>query len=82
MANDLPSNDSAVIDVRKLAPLIRHSFIFQTFEQLQPGASFLLVNDHDPMPLYYQFSSKWPDEFTWEYLEQGPEEWRVRICKV
>ncbi len=82
MANDLPVNDTSVIDVRELAPLIRHSFIFQTFDQLLPGASLLLVNDHDPLPLYYQFSSKWPDEFTWEYLEQGPELWQVRICKV
>ena len=32
-----------------------------------------LINDHDPKPLYYQFMMERTDEFTWEYLEEGPE---------
>jgi uncharacterized protein (DUF2249 family) len=49
---------------------------------LEPGASFLLVNDHDPKPLYYQFAAEHAGEFTWEYLEKGPTDWRVRIGKT
>lgn len=45
-----------VLDVHTLPPARRHSLIFQTYESLQPGKSFLLVNDHDPKPLYYQFA--------------------------
>lgn len=41
----------------------------------------LLVNDHDPVPLYYQFAGEHGGTFRWEYLEQGPETWRVRITK-
>ena len=82
MTDNLSMNDTTVLDVREIAPHTRHPLIFQTFDQLQPGAAFVLVNDHDPKPLYYQFSFERKDEFTWEYLEQGPEVWQVRICKL
>ena len=52
-----------------------------TFQALGPGEGFELVNDHAPKPLYYQFAAELPGRFTWEYLEQGPEMWRVRIGK-
>ncbi|MBU3113715.1 DUF2249 domain-containing protein [Clostridium lacusfryxellense] len=32
-------------------------------------------------PLYYQFTIELTDQFEWEYLEQGPEVWRVAITK-
>lgn len=70
-----------VIDVREIVPRERHPLIFRTFDMLEPGTAFLLVNDHDPKPLYYQFSIEREDQFDWEYLEQGPEVWQVRICK-
>ena len=40
------------------------------------------MNDHDPKPLYYQFKAEQPEKFTWTYLAQGPEVWRVRIGRV
>jgi uncharacterized protein (DUF2249 family) len=71
--------DQSIIDVRDIVPRERHPKIFATFEALTPGQSFQLVNDHDPKPLRYQFEAEMPDRFTWEYLEEGPEAWRVRI---
>lgn len=71
-----------VIDVREIPPVRRHPLIFQTFAALQPSENFLLVNDHDPKPLYYQFAFEHKDEFSWQYLEQGPDVWRVRIGKT
>ena len=71
--------DQSIIDVRDIVPRERHPKIFATFEALSPGQSFQLVNDHDPKPLRYQFEAEMPDRFTWEYLEQGPETWRVQI---
>lgn len=68
-----------VLDVREIPPVRRHELIFETYEQLQPGQAFILVNDHDPRPLYYQFQAEHTGEFTWDYLEQGPVVWRVRI---
>lgn len=67
------------LDVRCIAPRDKHSAIFQQFDALAPGASFVLVNDHDPIPLYYQFEGTRTGQFAWAYLEQGPEVWRVRI---
>jgi uncharacterized protein (DUF2249 family) len=68
-----------LIDVRVIAPRERHPLIFDTFRRLGPGDSFLLVNDHDPRPLYYQFQAELGEPFQWDYLEKGPETWKVRI---
>lgn len=79
MANKEEFIVSETIDVRNTPPRDRHSLIFQTYNELQPGQSFVLVNDHDPKPLYYQFQFEHQGKFSWDYLEQGPEVWRVRI---
>ncbi len=71
-----------VIDVRPLPPPQRHPLILQTFDELPPGGSLVVINDHDPRPLNYQFHFERPGQFSWEYLEQGPEVWRVRIGKI
>jgi uncharacterized protein (DUF2249 family)/hemerythrin-like domain-containing protein len=67
------------LDVRRLAHFQRHDVIFTAYRALRPGAGFVLVNDHDPLPLRYQFEAQYPGEFTWDYLETGPKAWRVRI---
>jgi uncharacterized protein (DUF2249 family) len=80
-----PANGSAevtTLDVRTIVPRERHPLIFTTFDGLQAGQAFRLVNDHDPKPLYYQFMAEHPGEVGWEYLEQGPEVWQVRISKL
>nr|PZN91562.1 MAG: hypothetical protein DIU52_03075 [bacterium] len=69
------------LDVRVIPPREKHPTIFRTFEALAPGDSFVLINDHDPRPLRYQFEAELSGRFGWEYLEQGPEVWRVRITK-
>lgn len=68
-----------LLDVRIIAPRNRHPLIFSTFDALQAGEAFELVNDHAPTPLYYQFLHERSNLFDWEYLEEGPETWRVRI---
>ncbi|SFP24808.1 DUF2249 domain-containing protein [Actinomadura madurae] len=67
------------LDVRTLVPAQRHQQIFAAFGALAPGTAFVLVNDHDPKPLYYQFAAEHPGGFTWDYEESGPEVWRVRV---
>jgi uncharacterized protein (DUF2249 family) len=71
----------ATIDVRTVAPRERHPTIFSTFNGLSAGESFDLVNDHDPGPLYRQMSVERRGQFSWDYIESGPELWRVRITK-
>ena len=70
------------LDVRETPPRVRHPLIFQTFDDLQPGQAFVLVNDHDPKPLRYQLAAEREGTFVWEYLEEGPETWQVRIGKT
>ena len=71
-----------IVDVRTEIPRIRHELIFTTFADLVPGTAFVLVNDHDPKPLYYQLAAENAGEFTWDYLEEGPEVWQVRIGRL
>ena len=62
-------------------PREKHPTIFKTFDSLKSGEWMQLVNDHDPKPLQYQFMIERAEEFIWEYLEEGPESWRVAIGK-
>ncbi len=74
--------ETKTLDVREIAPRERHPLIFDTFDALAPGEAMRLVNDHDPKPLYYQFMAERAGQVDWEYLEQGPEVWQVRIGKT
>ncbi len=76
------SIEEKVLDVREVAPRLRHELIFKVFGDLVSGGRYILVNDHDPKPLRYQFEAEHAGEFTWEYLEEGPEVWRVRIGRA
>ena len=71
-----------ILDVRETAPRERHPLILGTFEGLAPGEAFVLVNDHDPKPLYYQFQFEKTGQFTWTPQEEGPEVWRVEIGRT
>jgi uncharacterized protein (DUF2249 family) len=71
-----------VFDIRSLVPVDRHSKIFELVNGLKPGSSFVFVNDHDPKPLYYQLEAEYPEQFSWTYLERGPEAWRVEIGRL
>ena len=74
--------EAKMIDAREIPAQKRHPFIFQTFDELPVGAAFILVNDHDPLPLYYQFTDRRKQQFRWEYEEEGPDLWRVRVTKI
>jgi uncharacterized protein (DUF2249 family) len=84
---DQPKEDSMAtaeleLDVRTEPPARRHELIFETYGALGAGEGFTLVNDHDPKPLYYQFAAEHAGEFSWDYLEEGPEVWKVRIGRT
>jgi uncharacterized protein (DUF2249 family) len=59
-----------------------HRLIFQTFDGLHAAHAFLPVNDHNSKPLYCAFKAERDGHFDSDYLEQGPEMWRVRIGRV
>ena len=70
-----------VLNVTLIEPRLKHPTIFTRFDELEPGESLTIHNDHDPKPLYYQLLGERGNIFEWEYLEQGPQLWRVKIAK-
>lgn len=73
---------AVTLDVRDILPRNRHPLIFGIFEALPLGQAMLLTNDHDPKPLFYQFQAESTGLYSWDYVEQGPERWQVRIGKT
>lgn len=74
--------DLTRLDVRPIPCRQKHALIFQRWAELPVDAHFVLINDHDPVPLYYQFVGQFPNAFTWEYLAAGPEEFQVKITRL
>jgi uncharacterized protein (DUF2249 family) len=72
---------TAEVFAPEIEPRYRHPKIFETFDGLKSGEVMALVNDHDPRPLQYQFMMEREGEFTWEYLQEGPDLWKVAIGK-
>jgi uncharacterized protein (DUF2249 family) len=74
--------DLTHFDVREIPCRVKHAQIFQRWTELPVGQHFVLINDHDPVPLWYQFSAQFPGAFEWEYLLRGPDEFQVKISKT
>lgn len=70
------------MDLRPYPPTERHEMFYKAFADIKPGEAFEFVNDHDPKPLYYQMEAESKESFRWEYVEQGPEQWKVRVIKT
>ncbi|MGB3271528.1 MAG: DUF2249 domain-containing protein [Xanthobacteraceae bacterium] len=68
-----------VLDMREIAPRVRHTIVAQLFEHLAPGTALELKVDHNPMPLRRQFEMSYGAACRWTYLERGPDLWRVRL---
>ncbi len=71
-----------VMDVRTIPCSVKHGMIIKQWLELPVGDHFILLNDHDPVPLRYQFAAQWPDSFTWEHLVKAAAEVRVKITKL
>jgi len=74
-------NYAATINATEYPPHLKHKMIFETFNKLNAGESMLLVNDHDPKPLRFQFESMYAEQYSWEYVQQGPTLFQVKISK-
>jgi regulator of cell morphogenesis and NO signaling len=71
-----------ILNVTLIEPKFKHPKIFEKFDFLNPGQGFIIDNDHDPKPLYYQLIGERGNIFHWEYLENGPDRWKVKITKL
>jgi uncharacterized protein (DUF2249 family) len=71
------------LDVRNVEPKHRYERIIGAYESLGIGETMELIVDHDPQCMYYTLrATRGDNAFTFEYLEQGPETWRVMVGKV
>lgn len=71
-----------IFDVRPIPCSVKHGQIFDRWGSLAVGDYFVLKNDHDPVPLRYQFEFEFKNAYSWDYLEQGPEVFQVKIGKT
>lgn len=70
------------LDVRPVEPKHRLETIMGAYDALPPGGTLELVVDHDPKCMYYTLEAMHGSEtFTFDYLESGPETWRVEVTR-
>ncbi|CAM5568487.1 DUF2249 domain-containing protein [Streptomyces aurantiogriseus] len=67
------------LDVREVPHALRHATVFGALDAVPAGTAMVLVAPHDPLPLLAQIEQRSPGVFSAEYLERGPETWRLRL---
>lgn len=77
-----PAGVLPVLDAREVPHAIRHATIFGALDSVGPGGGLVLVAPHDPLPLLMQVEQRSPGLFTVDYLERGPEAWRISFVRA
>jgi uncharacterized protein (DUF2249 family)/hemerythrin-like domain-containing protein len=70
------------LDARDVPHSIRHATIFGALDSVRTGSGLVLVAPHDPLPLLAQLEQRSPGLFSVDYLQRGPERWRVRFIRA
>jgi uncharacterized protein (DUF2249 family)/iron-sulfur cluster repair protein YtfE (RIC family) len=70
------------LDARAVPHAIRHATIFGALDAVRPGGGLVLVAPHDPLPLLAQVEQRAPGAFEVDYLERGPEAWRLAFVRT
>jgi uncharacterized protein (DUF2249 family) len=77
-----PAEALPELDARAVPHAIRHAAIFGALDSVGAGNGMVLVAPHDPLPLLAQLEERSPGLFSVDYLERGPESWRVRFIRA
>ncbi len=70
------------IDLREVEHGRRHPLVMEKFSKIGDGEAFFIINDHDPLPLYFQMSMSFPKKVGWEYVEYGGSYWKICIRRL
>jgi len=70
------------LDLRQVPRPERHPLIFRRFDGLPVGDAFVIINDHDPVPLNRQLEAMRPGQLSWEYIVRGPDLFRIRVRRI
>jgi uncharacterized protein (DUF2249 family) len=68
--------------VSSLPKIIRHGAIIGGLTSMKRGQKLVLVVNHDPLPLLTQLNRVAPESFDLDYLERGPETFRLEFTKL
>ncbi len=70
------------LDARVVPHAIRHATVFGALDAVPPSGGLVLVAPHDPLPLLAQIEQRYAGAFSVEYLERGPEAWRLQLVRA
>lgn len=70
------------LDETKKVQLPNKPAILQNFDALNIGESITIKNTNNPLILFYQLLNERGNTFSWQYLEKGPQTWRVKVTKL
>ncbi|MFN8125885.1 MAG: DUF2249 domain-containing protein [Candidatus Nanopelagicales bacterium] len=71
-----------VFDARVIPHAVRHGAVFGALDSIAPGSALVLVAPHDPKPLLAQAHDRYDGALAVEYLQRGPDEWRLRLVRA
>ena len=69
------------LDARTIPHAIRHATIFGALDGVSRGQGLVLVASHDPLPLLAQLEQRSPGAFDVDYLDRGPDAWRLLLMR-
>lgn len=75
------SSELPELDARIVPHAIRHATIFGALDSVGIGEGMVLVAPHDPLALLNQLEGRAPGRFSIDYLERGPEVWRLQFLR-
>lgn len=77
-----PNEALPELDVRVIPHAVRHAAIHGVVDSLASGAAVVLIANHDPLPLLAQLEQRHGPAVTSDYLESGPEVWKLKLERV
>ncbi len=69
------------LDTRVIPHAIRHATIFGALDGLTSGRGILLIANHNPLPLLAQLTQRAPGAYQVDYVENGPDVWRLSMVR-
>lgn len=69
------------LDVQEIPHAVRHSALFGVLDGLAVGRGVVFSATHDPVPLLTQLEERSPGAFEVNYLDRGPERWRLKFVR-
>ena len=84
MPRDLPLANSTSIpelDVVQIPHEIRHGAIHGALSTRDVGDALILIAPHNPLPLLREVEAR-DDTFALEYLQEGPDVWRIKFTRT